>query len=453
MVVLIMNDVAIRVSNISKKYKVFSKPQDRLKQFLSRGTRTYFTEFSALRNVSLEIRKGETVGIIGRNGSGKSTLLQIITGTLTPSTGEVEVKGRVAALLELGSGFNPEFTGRENVYMNGAILGLTKEQVNELFQQILDFAEIGDFIDQPVKTYSSGMSVRLAFAVQAMVPKEVLIVDEALAVGDELFQRKCYAKIEEFKKQGGTILFVSHSASHIIELCDRAVMLDSGEVLLVGNSKKVVNLYQKLIYAPADKRDQLKAEIRLHISDPGKQITQSFNDSNTISKKTNENTNDEIYDPHLVPKDTIHYETRGAEIFDAEIITLSGQKANLLRSGGKYIWRYYVKFSEPCTNIRFGMLIKTTTGLELGGAATASSGEGIDFVTPGEAYKVEFTFVPRLNAGTYFLNGGVVGITETGEIYLDRRIDLAVFRVLHEEASLITSLVDFGVTSDINKLK
>lgn len=436
-------EAVIKVIDVYKNYKIYNRPQDRLKQSLFRGKRNYYNEFCALKNVNLEVFKGETVGIIGRNGSGKSTLLQIIAGTLNPSYGTVEVKGRVAALLELGSGFNPEFTGRENVYMNGAILGLSKEQVDLLFPQILDFADIGEFIDQPVKTYSSGMAVRLAFAVQAMVPKEVLIVDEALAVGDELFQRKCYAKIEEFKKQGGTILFVSHSAANIIELCDRAVLIDSGEVLLIGQSKRVVNLYQKLIYAPSDKKEKLKEEIRR--STLGTKLEDS-----TSSNKQEILTINEMFDPNLVPKETVQYESRGARMFDPEITTLSGHKVNLLKAGEKYVWRYFVKFSESCSNVRFGMLIKTISGLELGGAASALASEGIPFVSPGQTLKVEFTFVPRLNAGTYFLNGGVLGITQEGEVYLDRRIDLAVFKILHKEENLMTSIVDFGVDSNFS---
>ncbi|TFE29003.1 ABC transporter ATP-binding protein [Cohnella luojiensis] len=434
---------AISVRGVSKIFKIYNKPQDRLKQTLFRGKRRYYTEFSALNDISFDVYKGETIGIIGRNGSGKSTLLQIIAGTLNSSKGTVEVNGRVAALLELGSGFNPEFTGRENVYMNGSILGLDKEHIDHLYPKILEFADIGDFIDQPVKTYSSGMSVRLAFAVQAMVPKEVLIVDEALAVGDELFQRKCYAKIEEFKNQGGTILFVSHSASSIIELCDRAVLIDSGEMLLVDRSKKVVNLYQKLIYAPSDKRERLKEEIRNVVTEDRPNVM-------VIEKRSNSADDKEMFDSNLNPIETVQYETRGAQIFDSEITTLSGEKVNLLKTGSRYVWRYYVNFTQECYNVRFGMMIKTISGLDLGGAATSLASEGIPLVQPGQTIKVEFTFSPRLNAGMYFLNGGVLGITDDGEVYLDRRIDLAAFKILQQEGSLITSTVDFGVTPNIS---
>lgn len=253
-----MTDIAIRVQNLSKCYQIYDTPRDRLKQFFAprlqrlvgQTPKQYFREFWALKDISFEIRKGETVGIIGRNGSGKSTLLQIICGTLTPTSGNVETRGRIAALLELGSGFNPEFTGRENVYMNASVLGLSNEEIDARFNDIVAFADIGDFIDQPVKTYSSGMMVRLAFAVAINVDPQILIVDEALSVGDELFQRKCFSRIEAIKQNGATILFVSHSGSTVVELCDHAVLLDSGEKLAMGTPKTIVGKYQKLIYAP-----------------------------------------------------------------------------------------------------------------------------------------------------------------------------------------------------------
>ncbi|KIL38719.1 ABC transporter ATP-binding protein [Gordoniibacillus kamchatkensis] len=442
---------AISIKNVSKTFKIYDKPQDRLKQVLTNKS-NYHREFQALKNINLEILKGETFGIIGQNGSGKSTLLQIIAGTLNPTVGEVHVNGKVAALLELGSGFNPEFTGKENVFMNGTILGLSKKEIEQLYDQIVDFADIGDFINQPVKTYSSGMSVRLAFAVQALVPKEILIVDEALAVGDELFQRKCFAKIEEFKANGGTILFVSHSGSTIIELCDRAALLDAGELLLVEGSSKVVNLYQKLIYAPYDKKFQIREDIKNlkclnQAVEENEELPTKFVQSGTKSKIDIE----ADFDPNLIPLETMKYEKRGAEIFDPEITTLSGKRVNLLLPNESYVWRYFVKFYETCHNVRFGMLIKTGSGLELGGAATTLAGNGIPKVTANTIMQVEFTFTPRLNAGIYFLNGGVLGIAEDGEVYLDRHIDLGVFRVLHFEESLMTSLVDFSVSSIVSK--
>jgi lipopolysaccharide transport system ATP-binding protein len=242
------SDIAIRVSNLSKCYQIYDKPQHRLWQGLWRGRRQFYREFWALKDVSFEVKKGETVGIIGRNGSGKSTLLQLICGTLTPSWGEVQVKGRVAALLELGAGFNPEFTGRENVYMNASILGLSKEEIDAKYEYIVAFADIGEFIDQPVKTYSSGMYVRLAFAVHACVEPEVLIVDEALSVGDIFFQQKCAERMRLLMEAGTTILFVSHDLPAISRLCSRAFLMANGKVVAAGTPKEIIERYTAVSY-------------------------------------------------------------------------------------------------------------------------------------------------------------------------------------------------------------
>ncbi len=237
------NNIAIQVKGVSKCFEMYEKPHHRLQQMLCMGRRRFYKEFWALKDIGFEVKRGEAVGIIGRNGAGKSTLLQIITGTLEATTGTVEFKGRVAALLELGSGFNPEFTGRENVYMNGAILGLSRKQIEEKYQEIIDFADIGDFIHQPVKTYSSGMKVRLAFAVQVVIEPEILIVDEALAVGDMFFQQKCYHSLKKLQEKGMTLLFVSHSLSTVRSLCERAVYLEKGKVVAVGSAGDVCDQY------------------------------------------------------------------------------------------------------------------------------------------------------------------------------------------------------------------
>jgi lipopolysaccharide transport system ATP-binding protein len=245
------NDFAIRVTDLNKRYEIYATPRDRLKQFIlprlmrmvGKNQKQYFREFSALTDISFEVKKGETVGIIGRNGAGKSTLLQIICGTLTPTSGTVEINGRVAALLELGSGFNPEFTGRENIYLNAGVLGLTKDEVDARFEEIVAFADIGEFLDQPVKTYSSGMYVRLAFAVVVHVDADVLIVDEALAVGDMYFQAKCMAHMKKLMESGVTVLFVSHDTNAVKALCNRAVYLERGRVLSFGQTNEVLEIY------------------------------------------------------------------------------------------------------------------------------------------------------------------------------------------------------------------
>ncbi len=256
------DEIAIRVQGLSKCYQIYDAPRDRLKQFIAPrlqrlaglAPKQYFREFWALKDISFEIKRGETVGIIGRNGSGKSTLLQIICGTLSPTDGTVETRGRIAALLELGSGFNPEFTGRENVYLNAAVLGLSKDEVDARFDAIAAFADIGEFIEQPVKTYSSGMFVRLAFAIQANVDPEILIVDEALAVGDAYFVHRCMARFHELQEKGTTIVFVSHDASAVKRLCARALWLKNGHLIMDGNATVVVDAYLQDLFGLDDKK-------------------------------------------------------------------------------------------------------------------------------------------------------------------------------------------------------
>lgn len=234
---------AIEVAALGKRYEIYDRPYERLLQTMLRGRHTFYREFWALTDVTLSVRRGETVGLVGRNGSGKSTLLQLVAGTLTPTTGSVRSQGRIAALLELGSGFNPEFTGRENAYLNGAILGISRREMDDAIPAIEAFADIGDFIDQPVKTYSSGMIVRLAFAVAVHVVPDVLIIDEALGVGDTAFQSKCLARIRQMQRSGVAILLVSHAPNTIIEFCDRAAYLERGRLVAVGNCREIIERY------------------------------------------------------------------------------------------------------------------------------------------------------------------------------------------------------------------
>jgi lipopolysaccharide transport system ATP-binding protein len=453
------DNIAIRVSNLAKCYHIYDQPHDRLKQSIypriqrlaGKQPKQYFREFWALKDVSFEIRKGETVGIIGRNGSGKSTLLQTICGTLHPTSGSVQTNGRIAALLELGSGFNPEFTGRENVYMNASVLGLSNEEINARFEDIVAFADIGEFIEQPVKTYSSGMMVRLAFAVAINVNPEILIVDEALSVGDELFQRKCFSRIEAIRASGATILFVSHSGGQIVELCDRAVLMDAGERLAVGQPKQIVGRYQKLLYAPADTREIIREQIR-HADEHNVTST-----SAVISATQEQHApiahiqeQQESFDPNLKPSSTIEYESHGAYIEEPAVLTLAGEQVNNLVRGGTYRYTYAVRFLKSASNVRFGMLIKTTTGVELGGGASATSvRDSLTYVEAGSTYSVEFRFRCTLNTGVYFLNAGVVGGINGSETYLHRLIDIAMFRVLADTENLATGIVDFGCYPEI----
>lgn len=448
------NDIAIKVENLSKCYQIYDKPHQRLLQGFLGSKKQYYQEFWALKDVSFEIKKGETVGIIGRNGSGKSTLLQIICGTLTPTSGSVETYGRVAALLELGSGFNPEFTGVENVYMNASVLGLSQGEISARFEEIAAFAEIGEFINQPVKTYSSGMMVRLAFAVAINVDPEILIVDEALSVGDELFQRKCFSRIETIRANGATILFVSHSGGTIVELCDRAILLDSGEKLAAGIPKQIVGRYQKLLYVPIEKRNIVREQIRKESTDFSgielKATDDKYPKDLSVKNVVQSRELPETFDPNLIPTSTIEYESYGAYIDSPKILTVEGAQVNNLIRGREYIYTYNVLFTKSANNVRFGMLIKTSTGVELGGGATAvSTRESLHYVENGAFCNVSFKFKCALNPSIYFLNAGLVGDINGSEVFLHRLIDIAMFRVLSESGSLATGIVDFECVSEV----
>jgi len=445
------NEIAIKLDNLSKCFQIYNKPHHRLIQGLIGGKKQYFKEFWALKDVSFEIRKGETVGIIGRNGSGKSTLLQIICGTLASTAGKVDVNGRVAALLELGAGFNPEFTGRENVYMNATILGLSRDEIDAKYDDIVAFADIGEFVKQPVKTYSSGMMVRLAFAVAINVDPEILIVDEALSVGDELFQRKCFSRIETIRARGATILFVSHSGAQIIELCDRAILIDSGEKLAVGTPKQMVGRYQQLLYAPADKREAIREQIRHKTGQFGTAVdsTENKTDGDLVSDLYTQE-QQERFDPELKSSSTIEYESHGAYIESPAVLTLAGEQVNNLISGKTYRYTYTVRFTESVSNVRFGMLIKTISGVELGGATSdkLASSELI-VVNKGTLIHVEYRFTCLLNPGLYFLNAGVSG-NILGEVkYLHRIIDAFCFRVVGDIAGYSTGIIDFACFPEI----
>lgn len=453
------NETAISLKNISKVYKRYHRPVDRLKEALF-PKQSRAENFWALNDINLEIAKGETVGIIGRNGSGKSTLLQIIAGTLQPTAGEVDVQGRVSALLELGSGFNPEFTGRQNTFFNGRILGLSQEEIAAKFDDIAAFADIGDFIDQPVKTYSSGMFVRLAFAVAINAEPDILIVDEALSVGDEAFQRKCFARIYDVQERGATVLFVSHSSGLVVELCDRATMIDDGEIILEGIPNAVLANYRKFLYAPADKRADLRETLKREGLKPNLPTAEEGDATNyqaelapaTEAAKPENALLRADYDPYLRPQYTVSYQSLGAKIKNPVIKTLQGKKANLLVHNERYLYSYSVYFAEAAHKVRFGMLIKTVSGFELGGAASHIEGQELDFVPAGTIVDVEFEFLCSLLTGTYFLNAGVTSRTEDDTIYLHRIIDAIMFKVNHGPKSITTGIVDFGMTSKVSML-
>jgi lipopolysaccharide transport system ATP-binding protein len=445
------SEVVISLEGICKSYPVFARPSDRLKQMiaprfaraLGAPVKKYYQEYWALRDIDCEIYQGESIGILGRNGAGKSTLLQIICGTLTQTAGSVQVKGKVAALLELGAGFNTEFTGRENVYLNSTILGLSIEQIEDRLDDILAFADIGEFIDQPVKTYSSGMYMRLAFSVAIHVHPEILVIDEALSVGDEAFQRKCLARIDHIRNTGSTILFVSHSASMVSETCDRAMLLDNGRLVAIGQARSVVAAYQKLIFGRGSESERVSNNSAEEGAGCESDVIVDHDGSEDKA----------YYDPLLDAGIETRYASKGARIENPRLFTLDGRRVNVLTHGRDYIYRYKVHFDSAAVGVRCGMMVKTLGGVELGGAATAPEGQGLAHVSPGESLAVSFRLRCLFLPGTYFLNAGLVAVEGEQEEYLDRRLDVVAFRVLPSgsQMEMATGYVDLGISAELQR--
>ena len=451
------DEISVRVHEVEKFFPIYDQPHYRLMQMLSPKVEKHrwFRKFQALRKLSFEVKKGETFGIVGRNGSGKSTLLQLICGTLTPNAGTIAVQGRIAALLELGAGFNSEFTGRENVYLNGSILGLSKDEIDSRFDEIAAFADIGEFIDQPVRTYSSGMYVRLAFAVAINVQPDILVIDEALSVGDEAFQRRCYARIQALRDSGATIIFVSHSASVVLELCDRAILLDGGQMLSMGAPRHVVSRYHKLLYASETSRPVVRTALLQELvagthsaaakTDEDRSATSSGVEDSDLDARPIRDLPSAYFDPALISISQIDYESAGARISDVRLCTLEGEKVNVLRPGDEYLYRYEVAFQSTASAVRFGMMVKTVGGLELGGGVSAQAGSGFMRVESESRVEVAFRFRCLLASGVYFMNAGVVAADDSGEErYLHRLVDAIPFRVMLDPDRLATGMVDFS---------
>lgn len=430
------HELAIRVQDVSKVYRIYSRPHHRLLQSLNRKG-NYYRDFTALDNVSFEVSRGETIGIIGRNGSGKSTLLQIICGVLQPSIGTVQVNGRVAAILELGAGFNPEFSGRENVMLGASLMGMGEAQARAAMPEIVRFSELEQFIDQPVKTYSSGMYIRLAFALAISVKPDILVIDEALAVGDEAFQRKCFGKIEQLKDAGCTLLFVSHSAGSVTHLCDRAVLLDSGRRLLSGVPKYVVAMYQRLLYAPADRRVAVLEEIRqadgageAAMLEHEPDMPALSGDNHAPAVELYETTSSERFEPGLKPSSTVELLSRGVRIENVRILSDNGHPVNVLAPGGQYRVAYDARFLEEGRHVNLGMMVKSVEGIELFGMTSNAVGDAIERVSAGTVCRVSFRFRNRFLPGSYFLNVGCHGVDGEGEPgFLHRILDAYLFKV------------------------
>jgi ABC-type polysaccharide/polyol phosphate transport system ATPase subunit len=370
--------VALRVEKVSKQYRIYERPGDRLKESLTRGLLRRHKEFWALREVDFEIESGTTVGIVGPNGCGKSTLLQIISGTLAPTHGDVWHEGRIAALLELGAGFDPEFTGVENVYMNASLLGLTRRETEVLFPAIERFAEIGPFLYQPVKTYSSGMYVRLAFAIAASVEPDILIIDEALAVGDAVFQHRCLRRINELHERGATVLFVSHDAAAVRALCSRAILLKAGSVIADGKPAEVLNLYQKIIMEREQAYDAESSA--LQVEPPAADYT-------------------------LAPLSFAYrHGDGGAEIIGAELADANHSRVDIVESGEALTLRLVVRFHNAVDDPVIGFLISNTHGIRAYGTNTKEQQIEFGSVRSGEVIELSFAFACWLGVDQYTIS-------------------------------------------------
>ena len=407
---------AIHVRDVTKMYKLFLHNRDRILDALGLTKKQRYQEHYALRHVSFDITRGETVGIIGINGAGKSTILKIITGVLSPTEGDVEINGRISALLELGAGFNVEYSGIENIYLNGTMMGYTKEEVDARMDAILSFADIGDFVHQPVKKYSSGMFVRLAFALAINIDPEILVVDEALSVGDVFFQAKCYQKFEDFKQEGKTILFVSHDLSSISKYCDRVILLHKGEMLAEGSPKEMVDLYKKIL--TGSYRDRMEEE-RKHGFGGQPQTESSASGMQALLQSDTHGT-DWKYHFALNPL-VSSYGSKEAEIVDFSILDEEGSLTDTILKGSRFTIRYRVWFHKAVKDPIFTFTFKTVKGTDVTGTNTMLEKKLIHDIPERSLYEVFFTQNMTLQGGDYLLSISCTGF-ENGNLKAYHRL-------------------------------
>ena len=401
------NEYAIQVKEITKVYKLFDSNVARVKDALSLTRKKLYKEHYALNKLSFNVRRGEAVGIIGVNGAGKSTILKIITGVLQPTSGEVVIDGRISALLELGAGFNPEYTGMRNIYLNGMMIGFTKEEIDEKLDEILKFADIGEFINQPVKSYSSGMFVRLAFAVAINIDPEILIVDEALSVGDVFFQNKCFHKFEEFRKQGKTIIFVSHDLSSIRKYCDRAVLLNHGEKVGDGSPAEVIDMYKKLLVKQSEKK------------------------GNTISTITPNK--DSWMSHYAINPECDEYGDKQAQIVDFAVIDSTGKYTNVITKGSEFKIRIKIRANEDVHEPISTFTIKTLKGTDVTGTNTMFENVFLGDLKAGEERVVTFTQTMNIQGGEYLLSISCTHFEEDELRAFHRLYDVISLTVISEK--------------------
>lgn len=418
-------EIAIEVIHVGKTYNTYRKEFDRFREAVSLTRKSYHSTFTALKDVDLTVYKGECVGIIGTNGSGKSTLLKIITGVLRPTSGEVKLQGHVSSLLELGAGFNLNYTGIENIYLNGRIMGFTDEEMEKRVPLIQQFADIGDFIYQPVKNYSSGMFARLAFAVAINVDPDILIVDEALSVGDIFFQTKCYHKFNEFRQAGKTILFVSHDLGSIIKYCDRCLLLNRGEQITVGPCKDVVDQYRKIMVENYQEERNLS---QVNLDDAMTQIDGLIRDSEEVRYPKNVTWKDSI----LINSAHQDYGDRSGEIIDFGVMNEKGEITTMLNKGETYTVLYRFRINKPIDHPIFAFTIRDLKGTELCGTNTMYEDKTIEKAEPGLTGVITFRQRMTLQGGQYMLALGLTGFINGELIAYHRLYDICEIQVLSD---------------------
>ncbi|WP_028578952.1 ABC transporter ATP-binding protein [Desulfogranum japonicum] len=413
-------EIAIIVDDVVKTYKLYGSISDRMKEALDPFRRRFSKDHHALKNIQLKIHKGESIGIIGNNGSGKSTLLKIITGVVSPSQGQIYVNGKISAILELASGFNQDLNGIDNIFLNASLNGLSREETKKKLGQIIDFAELGDFIYQPIKTYSSGMNARLAFSVAVCIDPDVFIVDEALSVGDAAFSRKCIARMEQIKKNNATILFVSHGISSIVSLCERVIWLDKGQVVLDGDPKLVTGLYLRNSGDASIDINKVREQYHeiLGGQDPREREKKKSSSQAVLT---------EAYDINLKTKSIISYPENGAVLSNFGILNEHRDSVNILSSGKLYRYHYDVTFEKGLYKVQYSFLIKDKDGVNIAGGVLPSINEWFDF-QDGRKH-VEIAFKCDLNPGYYYFNAGVVALLDDKIDYAHRVLDAYMFRV------------------------
>ena len=431
------DNVAIDIQHIGKIYYTYEREFDRFREAVSLTRANYHKEFVALRDVNLTVRRGECVGIIGTNGSGKSTLLKIVTGVLNPTSGTVRMEGHVSSLLELGAGFNLNYTGMENIYLNGKIMGFTREEMDRRVPEIKQFAGIGDFINQPVKNYSSGMFARLAFAVAINVDPDVLIVDEALSVGDIFFQTKCYHKFDEFRKQGKTILFVSHDLSSVIKYCDRCLLLNRGEQVAVGPCKEVVDIYRKIMVERYQDERNLA-----YTSEETEPSEARADDGQTIKAPM-----DCVWKTSMLQNPEVQsYGDLSGEIVDFGIMNSHGEISSMVMKGETFTVLYRFRINRPIEHPIFAFTIRDLKGTELCGTNTLYEDEGIESAQPDLTGVVRFTQRMTLQGGQYMLSLGLTGYVDGALVAYHRLYDACHVQVLADHNTVGVFDVESRIT-------